>query len=599
MEDLRALAYEAIATSRAVSDPDYPLIHLAPPTGRLNDPNGLVYDGGVWHAFFQLTPLPGAHGQGLRKLVYWGHATSTDLLHWTHHAPAIIPDSPYDASGAYSGSGLVLRPTGAGQPTRSAQSAAHADAAAALAGARYAFFYTGNLKDAAGRRTASQCLVTSPDGRTFDKWPANPLLSTPVAGYTAHFRDPQVTADPRGGYRMLLGVQREDLTGAALVYRSEDLTTWSLEGELAFPDADAAALSRLGYMWECPGLVRLRDEATGQWHDVLIWCPQGADRRAADGGQTDLTDNVFPCVYAVGQLVGTRFHGWDGTVRTLDHGFEFYAPQVFAGLGEQEAPVLIGWAGNAGEDDQPTLGRTGWVHTMTLPRRLRLRDGRLVQQPVLPGPWWGQRGDSGQAGLSRSGLAGAASTPGAAVRRSGATPRPAHAAEDAATVLEPLAGARTWWLQAELVTDGGAGPSGPGELVVRIGQAPACVEVRLQVAADGEAVVTIDRSGALYPAEGAWQGRGDGRVRSAQVPAGTRSALTVIHDRSVTEVVVGDGELVLTLRSFLPESATGASLSATGGRVGEVRCGVVLQAVSGITDAFAPSACGHPGRSVV
>ncbi|MFC2286043.1 MAG: glycoside hydrolase family 32 protein, partial [Corynebacterium matruchotii] len=37
-----------------------------------------------------------------RKLVYWGHSSSTDLLHWRHHEPAIIPDSFYDRSGAYS-----------------------------------------------------------------------------------------------------------------------------------------------------------------------------------------------------------------------------------------------------------------------------------------------------------------------------------------------------------------------------------------------------------------------------------------------------------------------------------------------------------------
>lgn len=75
VEDFLASALEAEAGSRARQDPDYPLFHVAPPVGRLNDPNGLIEVGGTYHAFFQYTP------QHPRKLVYWGHATSTDLTH--------------------------------------------------------------------------------------------------------------------------------------------------------------------------------------------------------------------------------------------------------------------------------------------------------------------------------------------------------------------------------------------------------------------------------------------------------------------------------------------------------------------------------------
>ena len=46
-EDLSALAKDAVAASRAASDPDYPVFHVAPPVGRLNDPNGLLVDGGT------------------------------------------------------------------------------------------------------------------------------------------------------------------------------------------------------------------------------------------------------------------------------------------------------------------------------------------------------------------------------------------------------------------------------------------------------------------------------------------------------------------------------------------------------------------------
>nr|WP_300338134.1 GH32 C-terminal domain-containing protein [Actinomyces sp.] len=491
-EDLRAAEAEAVAGSHAASDPDYPLIHVAPPVGRLNDPNGLLIDDGVAHVFFQYTP---AHPS--RRLVYWGHASSEDLLHWTHHAPAIVPDSFYDASGAYSGNALVLED---GERER----APHA--------ARYQLFYTGNLKDDVGERTASQCLVTSTDLVSFTKWPGNPLIPTHAAGYTAHFRDPQVTRDPDhpGRFRMLLGVQRQDLSGAALVYHSTDLLSWQLDGELSFPDAHGA-LDHLGYMWECPGVVRLTEETTGQVRDVLIWCPQGADQQQADG-----YENVFPCVYAVGHLVGTRLLDSDGTLRQVDHGFEFYTPQAFSRAPSQPGQVLLtGWAGNAGQDDQPSATDGGWVHTLTVPRALSLRHGRLVQRPVLPEP-------QEQAQLPA---------------------RVAQAAGEPVTLLE---GHRSWHLVLEAERAAGA-------LQVRIGSEESHVSIELDLS---RRTLRVDRSSSRYTAHGT--------TRTVSLDEHLAPRLEVLHDRSVTEVFVGDGDLAFTLRSFVDPAADGVWLRAPG-----------------------------------
>lgn len=498
-EDLRAAEAEAVAGSHAANDPDYPLIHVAPPVGRLNDPNGLLIDDGVAHVFFQYTPMHPS-----RRLVYWGHASSHDLLHWRHHAPAIVPDSFYDASGAYSGNALVLEDD-------ERQQATHA--------ARYQLFYTGNLKDADDQRTASQCLVTSPDLVSFTKWPGNPLIPTHAAGYTAHFRDPQVTRDPDrpGRFRMLLGAQRQDLTGAAVVYHSSDLLTWHLEGELSFPDA-RGVLDRLGYMWECPGVVRLTEETTGQDRDVLIWCPQGADRQQADG-----YENVFPCVYAVGRLEGTALTQCDGTLRQVDHGFEFYAPQAFSRAPSQPGQALLsGWAGNAGQDDQPSVTEGGWVHALTFPRALSLRHGRLIQRPVLPEP-------EEQAQVRES---------------------LAQAGGEAVTVLE---GHRSWHLVVEAEQDAGA-------LCLRIGSQASHVSIELDLS---QRLLRVDRSSSRYTAHGA--------TRTVTLDGDLPPRLEVLHDRSVTEVFVGDGDLAFTMRSFVDPAASGARLST---------CGVQVKAVS-------------------
>lgn len=487
-EDLKALAREAVSASQASADPDYPLLHIVAPVGRLNDPNGLLIDGQEYHAFYQFSPF---HPH--RKLVYWGHVSSTDALHWQHHDPAVIPDSFYDRNGAYSGNAIVLEPGELG---------------AAPGGGDYQLFYTGNLKDpVTDERTASQCLVTSTDLTEFTKWPDNPLIPNHPEGYTAHFRDPQVFRDPDrpGEFRMLLGVQRADETGAALLYRSTDLLNWKLEGELTFPDADGA-FDRFGYMWECPGIVRLRDEATGQDWDVLIWCPQGIDPDK-EGYET-----IFACTYIVGHLVGTEFRDCDGTFHEVDRGFEFYAPQAFARrTTEPGAVVLVGWAGNAGEDDQPSIETGGWVHALTVPRALSLRDGRLVQRP-LPAV------SQGAGALSVAGQELAA----------GEYP------------IAELADSRSWYLQLETAP-------ATGSWGLRIGSQDSHVDIRIE---DGRLIV--DRSTSRYTQHGA--------RRVVTLPEGCSSRLEVLHDRSITELFLGDGDLALTLRSFVDPRTCGATL---------------------------------------
>ena len=79
--------------------------HLMPPTGWLNDPNGLCQFDGTYHVFHQYSPTwPEPHApRG------WGHATSRDLVHWEHHGMVICPDTPDEASGSYSGCAVEVR----------------------------------------------------------------------------------------------------------------------------------------------------------------------------------------------------------------------------------------------------------------------------------------------------------------------------------------------------------------------------------------------------------------------------------------------------------------------------------------------------------
>lgn len=341
--DLLAAAEEAYQDHHAtvLADPDYPTLHLAPPVGRLNDPNGLIYKDGVYYAFYQYSPVHPT------RAVFWRQATSTDLTHWEDRGTTIAPTDWFDKNGCYSGSGFVGE------------------------GGTLEFFYTGNVKDEQGNREAYQVLFTSEDdGATFTKQQV--LIDGPEAGYTAHYRDPHVF-ERDGHFYAVIGAQREDETGAVVLYRSTDRRTWVFAGEISFTDP---ALADMGYMYECPGLIQLRD-TDGQLKDVLIFSPQGME---ADG---EKYNNIFQTGYLVGTL---NFDTLLFTVETpfteLDSGTEFYAPQCFHGVGADGShAVLQGWLGNADQDDQPSW-ENHWVHMQTYPRTLTLRGGQLLQNPV-------------------------------------------------------------------------------------------------------------------------------------------------------------------------------------------------------------------------
>ena len=82
----------------------YPVYHVAPPIGRLNDPNGFSYYKGEYHIFYQHHPYSVNWGP-----MHWGHSTSKDLFHWTHQPIAIAPGAFtegkewYDWDGCFSG----------------------------------------------------------------------------------------------------------------------------------------------------------------------------------------------------------------------------------------------------------------------------------------------------------------------------------------------------------------------------------------------------------------------------------------------------------------------------------------------------------------
>ena len=71
---------------------------------QMNDPNGPFYCAGRYHVFYQHIPEGCEWDFG----IVWGHAISTDLVHWEHLPNALKP-SPggLDADGCFSGCAIV------------------------------------------------------------------------------------------------------------------------------------------------------------------------------------------------------------------------------------------------------------------------------------------------------------------------------------------------------------------------------------------------------------------------------------------------------------------------------------------------------------
>jgi len=88
---------------RLQNDPQRPRYHFLPPWAWINDPNGPIFWKGRYHLFYQFNP-----NAGTWALMHWGHASSTDLIHWTHHPIALrpTPGGP-DRDGIFSGGAVI------------------------------------------------------------------------------------------------------------------------------------------------------------------------------------------------------------------------------------------------------------------------------------------------------------------------------------------------------------------------------------------------------------------------------------------------------------------------------------------------------------
>ena len=252
-------------------EPHRPQFHFSPEKMWMNDPNGLVFYEGEYHLFYQYYPDSTVWGP-----MHWGHAVSTDLLHWEHLPIALYPDS---LGYIFSGSAVVdwNNSSGFGK-----------DSTPPLVAI---FTYHNMPAEKAGKIDFQyQAIAYSNDkGRTWTKYSGNPVVPNPGL---RDFRDPKVFwHEPSHSWIMAVAAWDH-----LEIYASPNLKNWQKLSEFGKNWGTHAGV------WECPDLFPATVEGTGKTKWVLI-------------------QNINPGAYQGGS--GTQYFvgNFDGKAFTVDPAF--------------------------------------------------------------------------------------------------------------------------------------------------------------------------------------------------------------------------------------------------------------------------------------
>ena len=302
-----------------------PQFHFTPKAHWMNDPNGLVYTDGYYHLFYQYYPDSTVWGP-----MHWGHAKSSDLLHWKHQPVALAPDN---LGYIFSGSAVMDKnnTSGFGKNAMIAM-----------------FTYSDPKKEAAGRNDyQTQGIAYSlNDGETWTKYAHNPVIKNPG---TKDFRDPKVFWNSeKKVWQVVLAVGDH-----IEFYESPDIKNWHKLSDFRFPDDPPLGV------WECPDLFKLQVENSQEEKWVLL-VSHGGDSAPNGGSGTR---------YFVGDFDGTNFTTDQKESQWVDYGTDDYAGVTYNNAPDQKR-LFIGWMSNW-EYAQTTPTKT-WRSAMTLPRQLSL-----------------------------------------------------------------------------------------------------------------------------------------------------------------------------------------------------------------------------------
>ena len=303
-----------------------PAFHITGERGWINDPNGLIYYNGQYHAFFQHYPDDTKWGP-----MHWGHVVSDDLTNWKYLPVALTPGDDCDKNGCFSGSAIVHD-------------------------GKLWLMYTGFIENQGGDTIRQvQCLAESSDGITFKKHGIVIGEDLLPDGYApCDFRDPKVWFHGEH-FWCIVAARKTEGRGRILMYKSKNLLDWEFVNDLFGKDS-------AGTMIECPDY----NEELG----YMLFCEQ------FQPSENGVHLNIHTCRWCMGKMNYSTGRFEEDTRGIVDWGFDIYAPQTFAGK-----PVLVGWL-NMWDRNVPSE-KYGFAGMLTVPRRVFIEEGRLCQEPIV------------------------------------------------------------------------------------------------------------------------------------------------------------------------------------------------------------------------
>lgn len=319
-----------------------PQFHFSPKAKWMNDPNGLVYHEGLYHLFYQYYPDDIVWGP-----MHWGHATSTDMVHWEHQPIALYPD---EHGLIFSGSAVVDKnnTSGFGSEGKTPLVAI--------------FTYHLMEGETAGRTDfQTQGIAYSLDnGKTWTKYGGNPVIGNEGI---KDFRDPKVFWHNESNQWIMALVAGDQ----AKFYSSKNLKEWNHISD--FGKNHGAH----GGVWECPDLFPLKVDGSEEEKWVLIISINPGAPNGGSGTQ-----------YFIGEFDGKQFKTEQKEAKWLDFGTDNYAGVTYNNVPNGDR-VFIGWMSNWDyARDTPT---EVWRSAMTVPRKLSLRkiaDSYMLANYPLP-----------------------------------------------------------------------------------------------------------------------------------------------------------------------------------------------------------------------
>lgn len=299
-----------------LEDPHRPTYHFVVPEGLAMpfDPNGCIYWKGKYHLFyiFQDHSLP--HGGHC-----WGHVSSIDLVHWTHHPTALAPQPDDPDYGTFSGNAFVNKQ---GEAT---------------------ILYHGC--------GVGNCIATSSDDDLihWSKLASNPIVPNPKEGDQDFGR--YSSWDPHG---WLEGDTYYAIFGGspATLFKSNDFEYWQylhpfIESDRKWIDSDEDC--------SCPDFFKLGDK-------YMLLC----------------ISHKRGCRYYLGRYENEKFYP-ESHARMNWPGGTCFAPESLV----DDKGRRIMWAWVLDRRPKEMSQSSGWSGVMTLPRMLSLHeDGTLQIEPV-------------------------------------------------------------------------------------------------------------------------------------------------------------------------------------------------------------------------